>query len=181
MSMAKLPTPPVAPLTRIGPRSGRWPLSSMRSTASAAVNPAVPIAMLSRSDMPSGSGNQPVPRRTHVLGVASVEVLAQTEAGDHHRVALGMAGVVAGMHDSGHVDSADHREPPHDLARPGGGQRVLVVDARPRGSDDDLAVVQVGEGDALEAPLDLPLFPVYAIREKRLHVILLMQGFESAG
>ena len=56
MSMAKLPTPPVAPLTSTGPASGRWPLSSIASTASAAVNPAVPIAMLSRSDIASGSG-----------------------------------------------------------------------------------------------------------------------------
>ena len=55
MSIAKLPTPPVAPLTSTGPRSGRWPFSSIRSTASAAVNPAVPIAMLSRSESPSGS------------------------------------------------------------------------------------------------------------------------------
>ena len=55
MSMAKLPTPPVAPLTSTGPWSGRWALSSIASTASAAVNPAVPIAMLSRSVMPSGS------------------------------------------------------------------------------------------------------------------------------
>ena len=55
MSTAKLPTPPVAPFTSTGPFSGRCPLSSMRSIASAAVNPAVPRAIASRRLSPSGT------------------------------------------------------------------------------------------------------------------------------
>ena len=54
--MAKLPTPPVAPFTSTGPFSGRWPFSSMRSTARAAVNPAVPRAIASRRSSPAGRG-----------------------------------------------------------------------------------------------------------------------------
>ena len=49
-------TPPVAPVTTIGPVSGTWPLSSIRHTPIAAVKPAVPIAMASCSESPSGRG-----------------------------------------------------------------------------------------------------------------------------
>src|SRR6185437_3679064 len=47
MSTASMPTPPVAPVTAIGPSSGDWRLSRMRYSASAAVKPAVPRIMLS--------------------------------------------------------------------------------------------------------------------------------------
>ena len=117
----------------------------------------------------AGQRDQPVPGRAYVLGVAAVGVLAQTEAGDHHRIALGVAVIAGGVHDTGHVDSPDHGEPAHDPTRPGRGQRVLVVDAGPRGADDDVAFVQIVEGDVLEAPPGLPLFLVYAVCEKRLH------------
>ena len=54
--MAIEPTPPVAPVTTTGPMSGRWPFSSIRWIASAAVKPAVPSSIALRSVRPSGSG-----------------------------------------------------------------------------------------------------------------------------
>ena len=54
--MAMLPTPPVAPVTTIGPRAGDWPLCSMRWMASAAVKPAVPSDIAVNASIPSGIG-----------------------------------------------------------------------------------------------------------------------------
>jgi hypothetical protein len=51
-----LPTPPVAPVTMTGPFDGVRPLRSISTIDSAAVNPAVPIAIASKSDNPAGSG-----------------------------------------------------------------------------------------------------------------------------
>jgi len=56
MSTARLPTPPVAPLTTTGPLAGVRPFSSMRTMPSAAVKPAVPSAIASNSERPAGSG-----------------------------------------------------------------------------------------------------------------------------
>ena len=55
MSIASDPTPPDAPVTQIGPCAGDCLFSSMRNSASAAVNPAVPRTIASRSDSPAGS------------------------------------------------------------------------------------------------------------------------------
>ena len=127
------------------------------------------------------AADQPVPGRAYVLGVAAVGVLAQTEAGDHHRIALGVAVIAGGVHDTGHVDSPDHGEPAHDPARPGRGQRVLVVDAGPRGADDDVAFVQIVEGDVLEAPPGLPssLCTRYARNGSMVLLLLLVRGAAS--
>ena len=51
-----LPTPPVAPVTSTGPPSADTPWRSSRATESAAVKPAVPIAIACTGDSPSGSG-----------------------------------------------------------------------------------------------------------------------------
>ncbi len=51
-----LPTPPVAPVTTTGPRSGVIPACSSASTDCAAVNPAVPSAIASRGLKPKGNG-----------------------------------------------------------------------------------------------------------------------------
>ncbi len=56
MSTEVEPTPPVAPVTRIGPDSGVMPWSWSAMTESAAVNPAVPITIESRIESPSGTG-----------------------------------------------------------------------------------------------------------------------------
>ncbi len=56
-----LPTPPVAPVTATGPWSGRSPCRSSRTTPRAAVKPAVPRAIASNSDSPSGSGTTQSP------------------------------------------------------------------------------------------------------------------------
>ena len=52
--MATDPTPPAAPVTTTGPLFGDRPCFSSASTASIAVKPAVPIAIASRADRPSG-------------------------------------------------------------------------------------------------------------------------------
>ena len=56
METAVEPTPPVAPVTSTGPPSGVTPCRSSRATDSAAVNPAVPIAIACRAVIPSGKG-----------------------------------------------------------------------------------------------------------------------------
>ena len=56
MSIAIEPTPPVAPVTMTGPLPGLRPSCSIRTTASAAVKPAVPSAMASKRFMPFGIG-----------------------------------------------------------------------------------------------------------------------------
>ena len=58
ISMAMLPTPPVAPVTTIGPCSGDCLFSSIRTTAIAAVNPAVPMAIASLRLIPLGKGTR---------------------------------------------------------------------------------------------------------------------------
>ncbi len=55
MVTAILPTPPAAPVTSTSPRSGVTPCSSRASTDSMAVNPAVPMAIVSRALSPSGT------------------------------------------------------------------------------------------------------------------------------
>ena len=50
------PTPPVAPVTSTGPSPGSSPWRSSRAIASAAVKPAVPIAIACVVLIPSGSG-----------------------------------------------------------------------------------------------------------------------------
>ena len=56
MAVASEPTPPVAPVTAIGPSAGTCRLSRMRKSASAAVKPAVPRIIDSRRSSPAGSG-----------------------------------------------------------------------------------------------------------------------------
>ncbi len=51
-----MPTPPLAPVTTIGPSSGRIPCRSRACTLIAAVNPAVPMAAASDVDRPSANG-----------------------------------------------------------------------------------------------------------------------------
>ena len=54
--MAMLPTPPVAPVTTMGPPAGACSLRSIKWMASAAVKPAVPSAMAERASSPGGMG-----------------------------------------------------------------------------------------------------------------------------
>ena len=62
MAVATLPTPPAAPVTSTSPPSGRSPFASSARTASIAVKPAVPIAIVSASARPSGTGTSHSPR-----------------------------------------------------------------------------------------------------------------------
>ena len=55
--------------------------------ASAAVKPAVPSTIASRSVSPSGMRHDPVGGHAHVAGVAAVVRDAQVVAGDEHPVA----------------------------------------------------------------------------------------------
>src|SRR5262249_61461908 len=52
----------------------------------------------------------------------------------------------------GGADPADAGEAPDDLAGAGRGERVLVVDARVRDPDHELAAVEIVERQLLEAP-----------------------------
>jgi len=54
-------------------------------------------------------------------------------------------------HRPGQVDPTDAGEAPDDLSRAGRGERVLVVDARVRHAYHHLALVEVFEGELLEA------------------------------
>ena len=83
MSIAMLPTPPLAPVTTTGPRAGAWPLCSMRWIASAAVNPAVPSAIARNASSDAGNVLVTVP-----LG-GEYRVDATTDSGD-----IKVAGVI---------------------------------------------------------------------------------------
>ena len=56
MAIAVDPTPPEAPVTSTGPVSGSSPRASSSAIDSAAVNPAVPMAIASRAVRPAGNG-----------------------------------------------------------------------------------------------------------------------------
>src|ERR1700683_4495822 len=89
------------------------------------------------------------------LGVAAVVRLGQPAAGHQHGLAALVARIARGFDGAGQVDATDERVAAQDLARPGCGQRVLVVDARVADPDHHLARRQVIERDLLEARHDL--------------------------
>ena len=72
----------------------------------------------------------------HHLRVSAVVVRPQVVAGNEHRIAGPELRVAARGDTAGHVDPADERETPHDLAGARRRQRVFVVHARIRGLDD---------------------------------------------
>jgi hypothetical protein len=78
------------------------------------------------------------------------EVVARYErlAADGDRV------VVAGHHLAHEIDARHQRRDARDLALRDGGQRVLVVDARPADANGDLAVGQVGGGQGRRPAID---------------------------
>ncbi len=84
---AMLPTPPVAPVTITGPSAGVRPFRSKSTTESAAVKPAVPIAITSDNVRPGGTRHDPVRRHAHVLGIAAVVRRAEVVSGDEDLVA----------------------------------------------------------------------------------------------
>ncbi len=55
--MTIIDTPPLAPVTTTGPLAGARSSCSSRETAKAAVKPAVPSIIASRSVKPAGSGS----------------------------------------------------------------------------------------------------------------------------
>ena len=139
MSMAMLPTPPVAPVTTMGPRAGAWPLRSMRWIASAAVKPAVPSAMARNASRPGGMAITLSRFDARELRITAVDGFGQAAAGDQHRIAGLVARIRWTTHHAREIDAADQRIAPQDLARAGRRQRVLVVDAGVLNFDDDFA------------------------------------------
>jgi hypothetical protein len=64
---------------------------------------------------------------------------AELVPGDEDGVARAEARIAARLHGSGDVDAADEGKSLENPGRPGGRQRVLVVDARIGGPDHDVA------------------------------------------
>ena len=150
MLIARLPTPPVAPVTTTGPFDGRWPFCSMRWTASAAVKPAVPSFMASSSLIPAGSGITDVAGQAGEFRVAAVLRLGEAAAGDQHLLARRESRVGRGHDLAGEVDAADQRIATQDAALAGRGERVLVVDVGVTDPHHDVARAQVVERDLVE-------------------------------
>ena len=96
-------------------------------------------------------------------------LLAQAEAGDHHRIALGEARVGGLRHHAGHVDATHHGEATHDLALAGGRQGVLVVHVGPAGAQHHVALVQVAETDGVDARDGLAVLLMHAKGAERIH------------
>src|SRR5436190_17160738 len=70
------------------------------------------------------------------------------------------------------VDAGDERKPANDLAGAGRGERVLVVDARVRGADDDVAGAQIVERHRDDAPLDAAAVVEHAEGAEGVHLFL---------
>ena len=101
-----------------------------------------------------GQRHDPARRDPRHLGVPTVLGDAQVVAVHEHRVARGDPGGVARPHGAGEVDAGHDRRDAGDPALLGGGQVVLVVDARPLHVDHDLARGQVVEGQLGDAPAE---------------------------
>ena len=93
-----------------------------------------------------GPSDNPIGGHAHELGVAAVVGNAHVVAGDDHFVAALPAGVVRALDRTRHVDAGDGRILAHDLAGAVVRERVLVVDGRILGLDDDVAGVELVDG-----------------------------------
>jgi len=80
---------------------------------------------------------------------------AQTATNHHDLVAFLKTRVGRGCDGAGDINAADQRKLSQDA--PGAGRRecVLVVDARPRATNDNVAIAKVIERDCFKARLDL--------------------------
>ena len=99
----------------------------------------------------AGHRDGPARFEPSVFGITTITRLAQTAAGDQHRVAFPEA-AIARCHDvAGDIDATHEREPAQDPALAGSGKRILEVDRRVGGPDDDLAGREALEGNLLDA------------------------------
>jgi hypothetical protein len=101
-----------------------------------------------------GQCDDPVGRHPCVARPAAVVGDAEVVAGDEDLVAGGERVAVAGHDLAGEVDAGHQRRDARDLALGDGGQRVLVVDARPVDADGHLAVAEVVAGQGGDSAVD---------------------------
>ncbi len=157
MSIATLPTPPVAPVTITGPLAGLEAVvlhALHREAGGVARRCRAPSRRT--GDIPLGSGTTQSAGSAHVLGIAAVVRDADVVAGADDRIAR-LEARIARRHDrTDSLDAADAREAPDDLARAGRGQRILEVDAGEGGPDHHLARVQLVQRQLDQPRLTLP-------------------------
>ena len=166
--MARLPTPPVAPVTAIGRARGALAVLFHAMNGERGGEPRG-AERHGRAGVESlRHRDHPVPGHARELGVAAVVGFGQRAPGHQHRLPRAVAGVGRRLHLAGEIDSAHEREAAQDPAGAGGCERVLVVDAGVGDADHHLARGQVRERELLEARLDAAALGVNAESFERL-------------
>ena len=136
---ARLPTPPVAPVTIDRSASRLQPVVLQFDDRQGGGEPGCANRHRLEEVQARGQRHHPVGRHTRDCRVAAVVRHAEIVAGDHDGLALAKTAVGRRSDGAGEVDAADEREPAQDLSGPRSRQRVLVVDAGIGDVDDDVA------------------------------------------
>ena len=150
-----LPTPPVAPVTRTGPRSGSSPRASRAIDAHRSGEASRPDRHRLTGREAGRERHDPLRRDPLVRCEAAVTADPEVVPVGDDGVARPDRGVVARHDDAGEIDAGDERTDPGDLAVRDRRQRILVVDARPLDGHQDLAGREVGRGEVLDTPTDV--------------------------
>ncbi len=93
-------------------------LFSSASTASMAVNPAVPMAMAWAAVRPAGKRHEPVAFDPRFLRIAAEMRFAEAPARQNHRVAGLEPGMGEALDRAGEINAGNHRKTPHDRRLP---------------------------------------------------------------
>ena len=127
--MATEPTPPAAPVTTIGPRSGvrPWPLERHHRQHGGIARGA-DRHRLARAHA-RRQRHQPVALDPRLLAIGAEMGLAAAPAVEDDLVAGLPVRMAGGFHRAGEIDAGDHREAAHHRRLAGDGEAVLVVDA----------------------------------------------------
>ena len=146
IATAMLPTPPVAPVTSTVPAPGVEAVVEQREDRQRGGVARGADDHRLASGQTVGQRHDPSRRHPRHLRVPTVLGDAEVVAVRDHAVARGDPGGGARPHRPGEVDAGHDRRDAGDPALLGGGQVVLVVDARPLDVDDHVALGQVVEG-----------------------------------
>ncbi len=144
---AALPTPPDAPVTRMGPSSIVVPWRTRRRRDRSAVQPARPMMAAVRQRQGVGQRDDPVGRDPRVGGEPAVAVHAEVVALHQDALPRREVGARALLDASGELHAGDEWEDPrHSVPRPGH-HGVLEVDGGPLDPDEDVTRGKVGVGE----------------------------------
>ena len=98
----------------------------------------------------------PVTANPRILSETTVVRFHQAGANGHDPLAFAVSRISRRSHGAGDIDTADEREFAQNAARPGRGERILVVDARVSAVNHDIARAKIVQIDGFETGLDVP-------------------------